>query len=51
MLVKVSEARRAMIGATVQALSGEQQAAGAALRELSQAIVEIPDHGWPATPP
>lgn len=43
--------RRVMIGEALATLSVEQQQAAAnALRELSRALDEVPDHDWPAAP-
>jgi DNA-binding MarR family transcriptional regulator len=51
-LDEATAARRAVIAQALSALSVEQQrAAGAALRELSCAVGEVPDRAWPRASP
>lgn len=48
-LDEATAARRLMIGDALRPLTtGQQRAAAAALRELSRALGEIPDHEWPS---
>lgn len=50
-LDKATDARRAMIGAALQALSGEQQAVAAALRNCRTRSRRSPTTRGRATPP
>lgn len=51
MLDEATAIRRELIGDALTTLSVEQQrSVVGALRELSRALGEVPDHDWPATP-